>query len=64
LELSQKRIELGIKALRRSDMRWTKEIIQKLGVVSDGEIAAELGCSPSLVGMKRRELQIPPSTKE
>ena len=37
-----------------------QDVIKKLGVVSDGKIATELGCSKNLVSMKRRELQIPP----
>jgi hypothetical protein len=48
--------------LRRSELRWTDDIIKKMGVVSDSKIAAELGCSVGLVQQKRNQLGIPPIT--
>ena len=57
--VAQKRNELGIKGLKRSELRWSQDVIKKMGRVSDAQIAAELRCSSSLVSLKRRELQIP-----
>jgi hypothetical protein len=57
--VAQKRIEMGIPSLRRSELRWTDAVIKKMGVVSDAKIAAELGCSVGLVQQKRSQLGIP-----
>jgi hypothetical protein len=40
-------------------LNWTEQVIKKMGVVSDAELAKELGCSTTLVALKRNELQIP-----
>jgi hypothetical protein len=57
--VAQKRKDLGIPVLRRSELRWTDDMIKKMGVVSDAKIAAELGCSVGLVQQKRNQLGIP-----
>ena len=57
--VAEKRASLGIPVLRRSQLRWTEEVIKKMGNVSDPELAKELGCSTTLVTLKRHELKIP-----
>lgn len=37
-------------------VKWTPEVLAQLGRVTDRQIAAMVGCTPSRVGQKRREL--------
>lgn len=41
-------------------VKWTQEMIRKLGSATDREVAEELGVSYSAVARKRRLLGIPP----
>lgn len=61
-----KRIRMGIGANPNRPRKnvFTSEAIEKLGKISDKELAADLGVSVTTVSLKRRELGIPISTKK
>jgi transcriptional regulator with XRE-family HTH domain len=56
--VSRKRNSLGIPPWKSH--RWTSASLAKLGNVSDGELAKEIGVTVSAVFLKRRRLKVPP----
>ena len=49
----------GIRSLRAAELRYTPEVIARMGKESDKAIASDLSCSPTAVLLKRRSLGIP-----
>ena len=59
LTLAALRERYGIRSLRASELRYTSEVVARMGKESDEAIAADLGCSSSAVRHKRQSLGIP-----
>lgn len=44
----------------RKDVVWTEDMIKLMGTMSDVDLAKVVGCTPTVVGIKRRRLGIEP----
>jgi DNA-binding CsgD family transcriptional regulator len=53
------RTRYGIHSLRAAELRYTPEVVARMGKESDEAIAIDLGCTPSAVRQKRQSLGIP-----